>query len=137
MAVTVAKVLAPVGVVEKHLFPGEGDGQDDGALQARLEAYITEGRNIAVEKDFDDLDVGTIAWVYYRAFQAACDRLNALPSDVDQVDHGGHRYTSDQRRSICERALAYRLEFESLIPITVIVPVSDAQTRTVTTVTDW
>ena len=109
MPVTVVQVLSPAGRIEPDLFPTEGDGADGSDLHARLTAYITE----AVAKTADE--EAQAAWVYHRAFDAACDRLSALPAQVNQNDAGGHSYTQDQRKRICSKADEWLAEYRRIV----------------------
>lgn len=133
MPITPADVLAPKGRIEPDLFPGEGDGSGGTALHARLAGYLADAYGRSGRREM------VLAWAHWRAFDAVCVRLAALPSQVTQEGAGGHAYAADQRQTVCRMAadaLAEYRRLEAEAPL--YDPVySGGQSRTTRNQFDW
>jgi hypothetical protein len=112
---SVADLLAPRGLVESSLFPGE----DAATLEARLQAYIDEGeRNTGVED-------AVKAWAYYRAFYAAYVRLTSQPSTRRFDDQGQSSYLVTQIQNVLAEAERWKAVYDGLVsPVVEVRPAS-------------
>lgn len=99
-------LIAPRGLVELFMFPGEDRDQ----VGVRLGAYIDE----AVGKQTTAVDAATTAWAYYRAFTAVVLRLSTLAEQVDAADEHSHRYGSKQADRLREMAAEQLAEWNVL-----------------------
>lgn len=110
MAIASDDLLAPRGEIEPALFPGE-TGQ---ALSERLEGYITEGyTNADLAGHTDPVRQDAIArfYAYFRAYNAAIQRIVANPTTVAFNDKGSSSYSSEQLRILLGEAERWRTAY--------------------------
>lgn len=105
MAVTPADLLAPNGMLESSLFPGE----DPASLETRLNTYIVEAAART------DNDAAVKAWAYHRAFLAVYIRLTSKPASVEFEDQGSHSYLITQIENVYRLSQEYRDEYDRLV----------------------
>lgn len=98
MAVRSADLLAPSGLVELFMFPGE--------TQAKIEERLASSIAEAVEKGSPS-DAATRAWAYHRAFTSVYLRLLTNPATVDVPDEGSHSILAAQINRMKELADRY------------------------------
>jgi len=118
MAISSADLIAPVGLVEASLFPGEASN----VMAERLDGYLDEGytRATAAEADEANHDEAAKQWAYHRAFLQVYLRLSANPSQVDVDGKGSHQYLISQInnfKNLSDDAL--RAHQGLLVPVTV------------------
>lgn len=100
-----ADLLAPVGLVEPFLFPGESST----TLSDRLSAYIAD----AVTREPDNKDAAK-AWAYHRTFMAVYVRLTANPHQETANDQGSHSYLMSQIENVRQLAHDQLMEYRRL-----------------------
>lgn len=107
MSVVPSQLIAPVGMVELFMFPGETQTQ----VETRLQAYIDE----AVDEKGSESDAATKHWAYYRAFTQVVLRLSTQAESVDVTDEGSHSYGSRQADRLRDLAGEHLAEWNALI----------------------
>lgn len=105
MALSPADFVLPKGELSPEMFPGVGDLAEEGGY---VDTWLAE----AQEKTGDEK--AQAAWVYYRAFSAVANRLNANPASVDVEHKGSKQRLISQMQYFEQKAAEYRAEFERL-----------------------
>lgn len=99
-------LIAPKGLVELFMFPGETREQ----VGDRLGSFIEE----AVAKQTTPVDQATTAWAYYRAFSAVVLRMSVLAEQVDVTEEHSHRFGARQGDRLREMAQEQLAEWQAL-----------------------
>ena len=120
MAITNTDVLAPVGPVEKSMFPGEdveGTNPPATVLEDRIDEYITQAGAKNGSLGFADQDAADLAWTLHLTFMAAWRLAVARPSTDDSKVQvlGSESFQKDQRQSLRDMADDYLEEYNVLL----------------------
>lgn len=113
MALFPAELIEPSGEIAPGLFPGESSPD----LEARLQTYIADAQDRigALPQAPAEPDEAARAWVYYRAFIAAANRMAAAPMNASLADQGSASYSPEQLRALRARAEYYLSRWTDLI----------------------
>lgn len=127
MPLTNADILYPTGRVHSDLLPDRSSAELAADIDIWLAEAYADTRVSAL--DVADQDAPARAWVYHRAFDAACVAMASNPSTAAETDAGSSSYSKDQRDTICRKAADFLAEFNELAPK--VVPIGQALGQTV------
>lgn len=100
MAVDPSTLIAPLGLVESSLFPGED-------LTARLTHYVSEKGG--------EPDEAVEAWAYHRAFLAVYTRLSGVPSTASFGGGQSESYMQSQISNFKDLAERYLDRYHAIV----------------------
>jgi hypothetical protein len=127
MALTLAPadLQYPTGELQAALFP-------DGDIEVALSAWLNEARNLTSSNE------AAAHYVYYRGYNAAANRIAALPSS-QSTGQGSHSEAWSDGRIDQWRALAraHKAAFDAIVPPLIPLDSVGGYTGPVSTVATW
>lgn len=112
MAVSVADIIGDGGYIDPAII---WPGRTTIWVDAKVQAYITEGVALVADLEAEDQDAAVILWVRYRAKDSQYERLVGMPSAVTDSDEGSSSYLLTQIQMVKDDRDALLEEFQEAL----------------------